>query len=181
MNGAYLFESAKCMALTLQLMQSGPVTGYMEDQVHMVNEFGSGSVSGYAASLPGEVDDFEEGIVTRLGQPMYAAHVTGEISRESLLEFYGRLSMLRQDAVINGLLTSGEFRLAAPEHAHVFAYERRQCGRRFLIVSNWSKASAEFRLDRDFVEGDIRVSVYPDIRLSDKMLLRPYEAFAVFV
>lgn len=181
MNGAYLFESAKCMALTLQLMQGGPVTGYTEDQAYMVHESGSGSVSGYAASLPGGVDGFEEGTLPERGQPIYAAHVTGEISRESLLEFYERLSMLRQDDVINGLLTSGEFRLAAPEHAHVFAYERRQCGKRLLIVSNWSKDYLDFSLDRDFVEGDIRVSVYPHLRLSERMLLRPYEAFAVFV
>lgn len=173
MNGAYLFESAKCMALTLQLMQGGPVSD-MDDEQGMNHVY---SVNEYRTEIK------RTHIPAVSASPVDQASVRGqgEISRDSLLEFYEQLTLLRKDPVINKLLATGEFRLAAPEDAHVFAYERELSGRRFLIAANWSKENQAYALDEDFEGGDIRVSVYPEVVLSQHMLLRPYEAFAVLI
>lgn len=165
MNGAYLFESAKCMALTLQLMQGSPVQDPADepatDNNAVVNEYKAAAK--YKQNLVDPKD------------------VEGAVSRDSLLDFYEKLTLLRKDALINGMLAHGEFKLAAPEHAQVFAYERSLDGKRFLIVSNWSKESPDFDLNPDFLDGDLRVSVYPEIILLNKMILRPYEAFAILI
>lgn len=165
MNGAYLFESAKCMALTLQLMQGSPVQDPTDEP-----DIGNNAVVNEYKS--------EAKYKQNLVDPKNAE---AAISRDSLLDFYGKLTLLRKDALINGMLAHGEFKLAAPDHTQVFAYERSLDGKRFLIVSNWSKESLDFDLNPDFLDGDLRVSVYPEIILSNKMMLRPYEAFAILL
>lgn len=173
MNGAYLFESAKCMALTLQLIQGNPVSDPAAEQgmdpVLSLNE--------YRTEVKRELIP----VTSASSEDQASVRGQGDISRESLLDFYEQLALLRKDPVINRMLTSGEFRLAAPEDAHVFAYEREFSGRRLLIAANWSKENQIYALDKDFECGDIRVSVYPEVVLSQHMLLRPYEAFAVLI
>jgi len=172
MSGSYLFESAKCMALTLQLMQGTP-----------------GMDGGAAIGLENPKAVCEQRADTATARNLAgretaarsADPVQGEVCRKSLLDFYDQLAMLRSHPFINELLAEGEFRLAAPEHAQVFAYERSHSGRRLLIVSNWSKEPLDFALERDFVKGEVQVAVYPEIVLTENMRLRPYEAFAVLV
>ncbi|GIO30175.1 hypothetical protein J2TS6_13160 [Paenibacillus albilobatus] len=171
MNGSYWFESVKCMALTLQLIQGAP----MGDAAALTD---SKSSMGREQAQP----SFKKGSAGEKGAfPRSTGIGQGEVSRKSLLDFYDQLAMLRSHPFINELLAEGKFRLAAPEHAHVFAYERSHSGRRLLTVSNWSKEPLDFALERDFVEGEVQVSVYPEIVLTENMRLRPYEAFAVLV
>lgn len=176
MSGSYLLESAKCMALTLQLMQGTPGM----DGGAALGLDRPAAVCEQRAETAAAGASAEKGTQTPV-RPADQARGDRDRSRQSLLDFYDQLALLRSDPLINGLLVHGEFKLAAPEDAHVFAYERSLSGRRFLIVSNWSKEPLDFALGRDFVEGKVRVAVYPEIVLTEKMRLRPYEAFAVLV
>ncbi|MWV43731.1 hypothetical protein GRF59_08780 [Paenibacillus sp. HJL G12] len=164
MSGGYLFESAKCMALTLQLMQGSAATGPVEESLldyRLVNEYRA------------EATFWQENT--------HGSGIEDSIGRNSLLDFYEKLAVLRNDALINDLLTHGDFKLAAQEDAHVFAFERSLKGRRFLIVSNWSKEFLDFSLSKDCLGGDVQVSVYPETVMAKQMKLRPYEAFAVLI
>lgn len=95
--------------------------------------------------------------------------------------FYRQLNELREDAKVKELLIHGQFGLLVPEDTHIFAYERSLDGRRLSIVANWSPDNVECCMHTDLSEGVILAAVYGDTHPSEKMLLRPYEAFAVLI
>lgn len=92
--------------------------------------------------------------------------------------FYQALIRLRKAMP---LIAEGDYRPAYPDHDSVYAFERHLETESLLVLNNFFAKEVEIDLPPAFAKGNLLLSNYPDVTLSDKMILQPYQTLAIHV
>ena len=133
------------------------------------------------ARTPMQWDDSENSGFTK-GKPWFAVNKNyKEINAKKALEdknsifhHYKKLIDIRRH---NDTIIYGDYKLLSSEDKSVFAYMRELNGDKILVVCNFYKDEANFKLDHDFNFTEILLSNYSDSsKMLENLTLRPYEA-----
>ena len=94
---------------------------------------------------------------------------------DSILNFYKHLIRVRKEYPI---IVYGSYKLLYPDHKTAFVYERILENEKLLVACNFSAEELELEVPEEFVQNDaeLLISNYPEAKISEKLLLRPYEA-----
>ena len=94
---------------------------------------------------------------------------------DSILNFYKRLIQVRKEYPI---IVYGSYKLLYPDHKTAFVYERMLENEKLFVACNFSAEELEVEVPEEFVQNDaeLLISNYPEVKISEKLLLRPYEA-----
>lgn len=94
----------------------------------------------------------------------------------SIFYTYQRLIQLRKE---NPLIVWGDFKLLAPDHPEVFAYERSFEGETWIVVANMSETETHVQLSDDAEKVSPIIGNYAENTYQlNNLRLQPYEAFA---
>lgn len=93
-----------------------------------------------------------------------------------ILPYYRRLVALRKERPI---IAEGGYASFAMDHHDAFGYVRDLDDERLLVVANFRGAETRVPLPAEFAAGEVLIANYPDPRLGEDLVLRPYEAVAV--
>lgn len=96
---------------------------------------------------------------------------------DSVFRFYQALIRLRHE---HEIVVYGSYELLLPEDEQIFAYTRALEGEKLLAVCNLSGREAAFRLPKAFAGGELLLSDMDDTAPAPEMVLRPWEAFAIW-
>lgn len=97
-----------------------------------------------------------------------------------ILPYYRRLIELRKS---HPVISHGELVGLAPDHPHVFAYERNHASTRLLVLANFSAAATHVEVPTEFTAGRVLISNTDrlDAPATSDVELAPYEALAIIL
>ena len=97
-----------------------------------------------------------------------------------ILPYYRRLIELRKS---HPVISHGELVGLAPDHPHVFAYERSHASTRLLVLVNFSATATHVEVPTEFTAGRVLISNTDrlDAPATSDVELAPYEALAIIL
>lgn len=95
---------------------------------------------------------------------------------DSVFHYYQKLIALRKQKEI---IVYGNFELLLPEDEDIFMYTRVLEKEKLLVICNFSKNERVVKLPDGFEAGDILITNYENLEISDELKLRPYEAIVI--
>lgn len=133
--------------------------------------------------IPMQWDDSENAGFTR-GTPWLKAgktypqiNVENEI-KGPIFAFYQNLIRLRKEMPI---ISEGSYKPAFQDSKQVYAFERQYEDEKLLVLNNFYATEIEIELPAAYQNGQILISNYKDVELSEKILLKPYQTLAIYV
>lgn len=110
--------------------------------------------------------------------PNYTMINAGEelVNQDSVFHYYQKLIALRKSEQV---LIDGRYEPVLEEHESLFAYTRENESARLLVLCNFKKEPISFPLGREWSQGQVLLSNYPDSR--PDQTLRPYEAMMILI
>ncbi|HFU4369395.1 TPA: alpha,alpha-phosphotrehalase [Streptococcus suis] len=94
-----------------------------------------------------------------------------------IFTFYQELIRLRKKLPI---ISEGDYRAAYHESNKVYAFERLLNGEQLLVLNNFFPEEVEIELLDNYAQGHILISNYPDSKLGKTIILKPYQATAIW-
>lgn len=95
-----------------------------------------------------------------------------------IFTFYQDLIRLRKEMSI---ISEGSYKPAFEDSQQVYAFERQYEDEKLLVLNNFYATEVEIDLPVDYQNGQILLSNYEDVELSEKILLKPYQTLAIYV
>lgn len=96
--------------------------------------------------------------------------------KDSVLNHYKHLIMLRKKGVWSDLIRDGAFKLLEEENSKIFAYERYSETQSLVVVCNFYGETVNLSSKTDLSDYTIILSNYSDITMGEGVNLRPYES-----
>ncbi len=95
-----------------------------------------------------------------------------------IFTFYQDLIRLRKEMPI---ISEGSYKPAFEDSQQVYAFERQYEDRKLLALNNFYATEVEIELPAAYRNGQILISNYEDVEVSEKILLKPYQTLAIYV
>ena len=92
--------------------------------------------------------------------------------------FYQDLIRLRKEMPI---ISEGSYKPAFEDSKQVYAFERQYEDEKLLVLNNFYATEVEIELPAAYQNGQILISNYEDVEVSEKILLKPYQTLAIYV
>ena len=92
--------------------------------------------------------------------------------------FYQDLIRLRKEMPI---ISEGSYKPAFEDSKQVYAFERQYEDETLLVLNNFYATEVEIDLPVVYQKGQILISNYEDVEVSEKILLKPYQTLAIYV
>ena len=95
-----------------------------------------------------------------------------------IFTFYQNLIRLRKEMPI---ISEGSYKPAFEDSKQVYAFERQYKDESLLVLNNFYATEVEIELPAPYQNGQILISNYEDVEVSEKILLKPYLTLAIYV
>ena len=95
-----------------------------------------------------------------------------------IFTFYQNLIRLRKEMPI---ISEGSYKPAFEDSKQVYAFERQYEDEKLLVLNNFYATEIEIELPAACQNGQILISNYKDVEVSEKILLKPYQTLAIYV
>lgn len=95
-----------------------------------------------------------------------------------IFTFYQNLIRLRKEMPI---ISEGSYKPAFEDSKQVYAFERQYENETLLVLNNFYATEVEIDLPVAYQNGQILISNYEDVEVSEKILLKPYQTLAIYV
>lgn len=95
-----------------------------------------------------------------------------------IFTFYQNLIRLRKEMPI---VSEGSYKPAFEDSKQVYAFERQYEDEKLLVLNNFYATEIEIELPAAYQNGQILISNYEDVEVSEKILLKPYQTLAIYV
>lgn len=95
-----------------------------------------------------------------------------------IFTFYQDLIRLRKEMPI---ISEGSYKPAFEDSKQVYAFERQYEDEKLLVLNNFYATEVEIDLPVVYQKGQILISNYKDVEVSEKILLKPYQTLAIYV
>ena len=95
-----------------------------------------------------------------------------------IFTFYQNLIRLRKEMPI---ISEGSYKPAFEDSKQVYAFERQYEDEKLLVLNNFYATEVEIDLPVVYQNGQILISNYEDVEVSEKILLKPYQTLAIYV
>lgn len=95
-----------------------------------------------------------------------------------IFTFYQDLIRLRKEMPI---ISEGSYKPAFEDSKQVYAFERQFEDQKLLVLNNFYAKEVEIDLPAVYQNGQILISNYEDVEVSEKILLKPYQTLAIYV
>lgn len=95
-----------------------------------------------------------------------------------IFTFYQNLIRLRKDMSI---ISEGSYKPAFEDSQQVYAFERQYEDEKLLVLNNFYATEVEIDLPTAYQNGQILLSNYENVEVSEKILLKPYQTLAIYV
>lgn len=95
-----------------------------------------------------------------------------------IFAFYQNLIRLRKEMPI---ISEGNYKPAFEDSKQVYAFERQYEDEKLLVLNNFYATEVEIDLPAAYQNGQILISNYEDVEVSEKILLKPYQTLAIYV
>ena len=92
--------------------------------------------------------------------------------------FYQDLIRLRKEMPI---ISEGSYKPAFEDSQQVYAFGRQYKDEKLLVLNNFYATEVEIDLPVVYQNGQILISNYEDVEVSEKILLKPYQTLAIYV
>ena len=92
--------------------------------------------------------------------------------------FYQDLIRLRKEMQI---ISEGSYKPVFEDSKQVYAFERQYEDEKLLVLNNFYATEVEIDLPVVYQNGQILISNYEDVEVSEKILLKPYQTLAIYV
>lgn len=92
--------------------------------------------------------------------------------------FYQDLIRLRKEMPI---ISEGSYKPTFEDSKQVYAFERQHKDEKLLVLNNFYATEVEIDLPVVYQNGQILISNYEDVEVSEKILLKPYQTLAIYV
>ena len=79
------------------------------------------------------------------------------------------------------IISEGSYKPAFEDSNQVYAFERQYEDEKLLVLNNFYATEIEIELPAAYQNGQILISNYKDVELSEKILLKPYQTLAIYV
>lgn len=113
----------------------------------------------------------------KAGKSYPQINVENEI-KGPIFAFYQNLIRLRKEMPI---ISEGSYKPAFQDSKQVYAFERQYEDEKLLVLNNFYATEIEIELPATYQNGQILISNYKDVELSEKILLKPYQTLAIYV
>ena len=113
----------------------------------------------------------------KAGKSYPQINVENEI-KGPIFAFYQNLIRLRKEMPI---ISEGSYKPAFEDSKQVYAFERQYEDEKLLVLNNFYATEIEIELPATYQNGQILISNYKDVELSEKILLKPYQTLAIYV
>ena len=113
----------------------------------------------------------------KAGKSYPQINVENEI-KGPIFAFYQNLIRLRKEMPI---ISEGSYKPAFQDSKQVYAFERQYEDETLLVLNNFYATEIEIELPAAYQNGQILISNYKDVELSEKILLKPYQTLAIYV
>ena len=97
---------------------------------------------------------------------------------ESVFHYYQKLIVLRKQYPV---IVYGSYQLLLEDSEELFAYIREYEGEKLLVVCSFTDKEVEFEIPKEFQGAQCLIANYENSYDSEKMVLKPYEAFVLRV
>ena len=95
-----------------------------------------------------------------------------------IFTFYQNLIRLRKEMPI---VSKGSYKPAFEDSKQVYAFERQYGDEKLLVLNNFYATEVGIDLPAAYQNGQILISNYEDVEVSEKILLKPYQTLAIYV
>lgn len=113
----------------------------------------------------------------KVGKSYKDINVENEI-QGPIFSFYQNLIRLRKEMPI---ISEGSYKPALEDSKQVYAFERQYEDEKLLVLNNFYATEVEIDLPVVYQNGQILISNYEDVEVSEKILLKPYQTLAIYV
>lgn len=113
----------------------------------------------------------------KVGKSYPHINVENEI-KGPIFAFYQNLIRLRKEMPI---ISEGSYQPAFEDSKQVYAFERQYEDQKLLVLNNFYATEVEIELPAPYQNGQILISNYEDVEVSEKILLKPYQTLAIYV
>ena len=113
----------------------------------------------------------------KVGKSYPQINVENEI-KGPIFTFYQNLIRLRKDMPI---ISEGSYKPAFEDSQQVYAFERQYEDETLLVLNNFYATEVEIDLPSTYQNGQILISNYADVKVSEKILLKPYQTLAIYL
>ena len=113
----------------------------------------------------------------KVGKSYKDINVENEI-QGPIFSFYQNLIRLRKEMPI---ISEGSYKPALEDSQQVYAFERQYEDEKLLVLNNFYATEVEIELPAPYQNGQILISNYEDVEVSEKMVLKPYQTLAIYV
>ena len=113
----------------------------------------------------------------KAGKSYPQINVENEI-KGPIFAFYQNLIRLRKEMPI---ISEGSYKPAFEDSQQVYAFERQYKDEELLVLNNFYAIEVEIELPAVYQNGQILISNYKDVEVSEKILLKPYQTLAIYV
>ena len=97
--------------------------------------------------------------------------------RDSIFHYYQKLIGLRK---AYDIIAYGEFKPLDEKNTSVFAYKRKYKEESLIVVCNFYGTEIDWESEEDLGDYSCLIGNYPDVKIENKMKLRPYEAVVMY-
>lgn len=95
-----------------------------------------------------------------------------------IFTFYQNLIRLRKEMPV---ISEGSYKPTFEDSKQVYAFERQYEDEKLLVLNSFYATEVEIELPAAYQNGQILLSNYEDVELSEKILLKPYQTLAIYV
>ena len=93
-----------------------------------------------------------------------------------IFTFYKKLIRLRKEMPI---ISEGSYQPALEDSQEVYAFERHLDGQKLLVLNHFYGSEVEVAIPKDYQAGRVLLSNYENVKLSEKVILKPYQTLAI--
>ena len=99
-----------------------------------------------------------------------------EIQNGPIFNFYKELIRLRKEMPI---ISEGSYLPALEDSKQVYAFERHLDGQKLLVLNHFYGSEVEVAIPEDYQAWRVLLSNYENVKLSEKVILKPYQTLAI--
>lgn len=93
-----------------------------------------------------------------------------------IFTFYKELIRLRKEMPI---ISEGSYLPAMEDSQEVYAFERHLDGQKLLVLNHFYGSEVEVAIPADYQAGRVLLSNYENVKLAEKIILKPYQTLAI--
>lgn len=98
--------------------------------------------------------------------------------QDSIFYTYQKLIQIRKSIDV---IQNGDFTLIDPYDPDTFMYKRENDSEIVIVICNWKEKNKNISLEKEWVQGEILISNYPNPVLQETITLNPYESMMIYL